>query len=145
MTVRGKLGKGAVILSAVAALGLGTASQAGAAEATTYSGHWSVTAVIANYTNTRSYVTNITHKISSCVSVTATAGVGGVWSFELIWYDNGKNKVLWHSGEFEGHGRVCSPVKKPGRHDAVYDRIILQNAGAGLEVQDSGPYSFNTY
>lgn len=145
MTVRGKLGKGAVILSAVAALGLGTASQAGAAEAATYSGHWSVTAVIDGYTNTRSYVTNSTGKVSSCVTVTATGGVGGIWSFELVWYDSGKNRILWHSGDSEGHGRVCSPVKKPGRHDAVYDHIVLINAGAGLEVQDSGPYSFNTY
>lgn len=88
------------LLSGVAALVLaGSALQAGVANAATFSGRWSITAVLDGTHNTASYKTNSTHKISSRVSVTSTAGVGGVWSFELIWYDGGKNKVLWPSGE----------------------------------------------
>jgi hypothetical protein len=141
--------KAKVRLALLSGLGVlvlaGSVLQGGVANAATYSGRWSITAVISGAHNTPSYKTNSTHKISSCVAVTSTSGVGGVWSYELIWYDGGKNKVLWHSGDFEGKTRVCSPVKKPGGNDKIYDRIILINDGSGLEVQDSGTYSFNTY
>ena len=123
----------------------GTMLQAGVANAATFSGNWSITAAISGTHNTASYTTNSTHKISSCVSVTSYAGTGGVWSFELVWYDGGKDKVLWHSGDHEGKAKVCSPVEKPGGNDKVYDHIILVDAGAGVEVTDSGTYSFNTY
>ena len=71
--------------------------------------------------------------------------MGGVWSFELIWYDGGKNKVLWHSGDKRGKGTACSPVERPGGNDKVYDHIILINSGPGAEVTDSGKFSINTY
>ena len=123
----------------------GAMLQTGVANAAIFSGNWSITTALSGTHNTPSYKTNSTHKISSCVSVTSFAGTGGVWSFELIWYDGGKNKVLWHSGDFEGKARVCSPIKKPGGNDTIYDHIILFNAGAGIEVTDSGKYTFNTY
>lgn len=116
-----------------------------AAEAATYSGNWSVAAVISGYTNTPRYTTNSTHEISSCVSVTSTSGVGGIWSYQLIWYDGGANKVLWHSGDYEGKAKVCSPVEKPGGNDKVYDHIVLEDAGNGVEVKASGSYTMNTY
>jgi hypothetical protein len=122
----------------------GSVLTAGVANAATYSGKWSLTAFIEAVHNTASYKTNSTHKVSSCVSVTSTGGVGGVWSFQLTWVDGGKNKVLWHSGDMEGKARVCSPVEKPGANDRIYDHIILINAGAGVAVQDSGTYTFNT-
>jgi hypothetical protein len=134
------------LLSGLGALVLaGSVLQAGVANAATHSGTWSITAAIDATHNTPSYTTNSTHKVSTCVSVTGTAGVGGVWSFELIWVDGGNNKVLWHSGDFEGKARVCSPVEKPGGNDNIYDHIILINDGSGLEVQDSGTYSIDTY
>jgi hypothetical protein len=146
VTIRRKLGRGAAVLSAVGALGLvSSAVQATAAEAATYGGRWSITAGLDGVTNTRSYVT-ASGKVSTCVSVTSTEGVGGSWSYQLIWYDGGRNKVIWHSGDYEGHARVCSPVKRPGgRNDKVYDHIILYNAGADPIVKDAGTYSFNTY
>jgi hypothetical protein len=134
------------ILSAVGALALaGSLSQAGVANAATFSGKWSLTAALDATTNTASHATNSTGEVSSCVSVTSLGGVGGVWSFQLIWYDGGKNKVLWHSGDTEGKATVCSPAKKPGKNDKIYDHIILINAGADPEVMDSGTYSINTH
>lgn len=134
------------LLSGLGALMLaGSVLQAGVANAATYSGKWSLTAALEATHNTASYKTNSTHKVSSCVSVTSTGGVGGEWSFQLIWYDGGKDKILWHSGDHEGNARVCSAVEKPGGNDKVYDHIILINAGADPEVQASGTYSFNTY
>lgn len=134
------------ILSAVGALALaGSLSQAAVANAATYHGKWKLTAVLTATTNTASHTTNSTHEASSCVTVTSLGGVGGEWSYELIWYDGGKNKVLWHSGDFEGKATVCSPIKKPGGNDKVYDHIILFNAGADIEVQASGTYSINTH
>jgi hypothetical protein len=138
-------------LAHLAAAAVGSAALAAmlvapsAANAATYSGSWSLTAYIDAAHNTASYTTNSTHEVSSCVSVTSLAGVGGVWTFELVWYDGGKNVVLWISGDNEGKARVCSPVKKPGGNDKVYDHIILINAGAGIAVTDGGAYSFNTY
>jgi hypothetical protein len=123
----------------------GSVLQAGAANAATYSGRWSINAIIDGVHNTASYTTNTTHEVSSCVSVTSLEGVGGVWSFQLVWYDGGKNLVLWHSGDTEGKARICSPVEKPGNNDKVYDHIVLINAGAGLNVVDGGTYSFDTY
>ena len=135
-----------VISSVIGMLALaGSVLQAAVANAATYSGNWSITTFIEGTHNTASYKTNSTHKVSSCVSVTSYQGSGGVWSFELIWYDGGKNKVLWHSGDYQGNARVCSPVKKPGGNNKVYDHIILINSGAGVAVTDSGKYSFNTY
>jgi hypothetical protein len=134
------------LFSGVGALMIaGSVLSAGVANAATFSGKWSITAFIDGIHNTRTYTTNSTRKVSTCVSVTKLGGVGGVWSYELVWVDGGKNKVLWHSGDFEGKARVCSPVKKPGRNDRVYDHIILINAGSGVAVTDSGTYSFNTY
>jgi hypothetical protein len=123
----------------------GALLQAGVANAATYSGKWSITTPIGSTHNTPSYTTNSTHKVSTCVSVTSYAGAGGVWSYELVWYDGGKNKVLYHSGDYQGKATVCSPVERPGGNDKVYDHIILFNDGAGVEVTDSGNYSFNTY
>jgi hypothetical protein len=134
------------LLSGLGALVLaGSALQAGVANASTISGSWSLTAVLEATHNTASITTNSTHEVSGCVSVTSTAGVGGVWSFELIWYDGGQNKVLWHSGDHEGNARVCSPIEKPGGNDKVYDHIILINDGNGLEVTDSGAWSLDNY
>ncbi len=134
------------ILSAVGTLALvGSLSQAGIANAATFSGNWKVTAVLSGTTNTASHTTNSTGEVSSCVTVKSLGGIGGEWSYELIWFDGGKNKVLWHSGDFEGKATVCSPIKKPGKNDKVYDHIILINAGADPEVQDSGTYSINTH
>jgi hypothetical protein len=134
------------VLSAVGALALaGALGQAAVANAATFSGKWSVSAVLDGTTNTASHATNSTGEVSSCVTVTSLEGVGGVWSYELIWFDGGKNKVLWHSGDFEGKATVCSPTKKPGRNDKVYDHIILENAGADPLVKDSGTYSINTH
>jgi hypothetical protein len=134
------------LLSGLGALMLaGSLLQTGVANAATFSGKWSITAVLSGTHNTASYKTNSTHKVSSCVSVTHTGGVGGEWSFQLIWYDGGKDKVLWHSGDHEGNARVCSAVEKPGGNDKIYDHIILINAGADPEVQASGTYSVNTY
>jgi len=134
------------ILSAVGALALaGSLSQAAIANAATYSGRWSLTAVLSATTNTASHTTNSTHEVSTCVTVTSTGGVGGEWSYELIWFDGGKNKVLYHSRDFEGNSTHCSPIKKPGGNDKVYDHIILINAGADIEVQAAGTYSINTH
>lgn len=135
------------ILSGLGVLMLaGTMFQAGIANAATYSGKWSLSAAISAATNSRMYTTNRTHKVSTCVSVTNHQGmVGGSWSFELIWFDGGKNKVLWHSGDYEGNVRKCSPVKRPGGNDKVYDRFILFNDGTGAEVKVSGKYTINTY
>lgn len=134
------------LLSGFGALVLaGSVLQAGVANAATHSGRWSITAAISGTHNTPSFKTNSTHKVSSCVSVTSLGGVGGVWSFQLIWFDGGKNKVLWHSGDFEGKARVCSPVERPGGNDKIYDHMILFNDGSGIEVQDSGTYSIDTY
>jgi hypothetical protein len=134
------------ILSGIGALAVaGSVVQPSIANAATFSGKWSITAVISGTHNTAKYTTNSTHKVSTCVSVTSTKGTGGVWSYQLIWYDGGKNKVLWHSGDHEGTGRICSPVKKPGGNDKVYDHIIVEDGGNGVEVTDSGTYTFNTY
>jgi hypothetical protein len=134
------------ILSAVGAVALtGALAQTAVANAATFQGRWSVTAVLDGVTNTASHTTNSTGEVSSCVRVTSLEGVGGVWSYQLIWFDGGRNKVLWHSGEFEGKATICSPVRKPGRNDRVYDHIILQNAGADPLVKDSGTYSINTH
>jgi hypothetical protein len=134
------------IVSGIGALAVaGSAFQPAIANAATYSGKWSITAVISGTHNTAKYTTNSTHKVSTCVSVTSTQGIGGIWSYQLIWYDGGKNKVLWHSGDHEGNARVCSPVEKPGGNDKVYDHIILEDAGNGVEVGASGNYTFNTY
>lgn len=134
------------IVSGIGALAVtGSVFLSSVANAATYSGNWSISAVLSGTHNTPEYTTNSTHKVSTCVSVTKLGGTGGIWSYQLIWYDGGNNKVLWHTGDHEGTGRVCSPVETPGGNDKVYDHIIVEDAGDGVEVTDSGTYSVNTY
>ena len=144
-----KIAKSKTRLAIVSGIGVlavaGSVFQPSIANAATYSGKWKISAALGGTYNTPMHATNSTHKVSTCVSVTSTQGIGGSWTFQLTWYDGGKNKVLWHTGDHEGTGRVCSPVEKPGGNDKVYTHIILQNDGSGLEVVDSGTYSINTY
>ena len=123
----------------------GSVFQAGVASAATYSGTWSLFAVAAPVTyDTPMHTTNSTHEVSTCVSVTKYSGGFSDWSVELIWWDGGQNKVLWHSGDYLGIARVCSPIEYPGGNDKVYTHIIIFPQ-SGISVQDSGNWSIDTY
>jgi hypothetical protein len=134
------------ILSAVGALALaGSLLQTAVANATVYPGTWGLTAEGGASTQTPMHATNSTKEASTCVTVNKLSGIGGEWSFQLIWYDGGKDLVLYQSGDHSGKSTACSPIKKPGANDKVFDNIVLFNGGAGNEVQDSGTYSINNH
>jgi hypothetical protein len=134
------------ILSAVGALALaGSLIQTAVANATVYPGNWALAAEGGASTQTPMHATNSTKEASTCVTVNKLSGIGGEWSFQLIWYDGGKDLVLYQSGDHAGKGTACSPIKKPGANDKVYDNIVLFNGGAGNVVQDSGTYSINNH
>jgi hypothetical protein len=134
------------LVSGLSALALaGSVVQARVADAATYSGPWSAVVVAEKAVDTPMYKTNSAHKVSTCVKVTNLhSSAAAKWSYELIWYDGGKNKVLYHSPDHLGLGRDCSPVRKLGGNNKVYDKIILFNSSIG-ELVNSGTYFFNTY
>jgi hypothetical protein len=142
VSTRGKLGRraGALTLAGTLAL-VGATVGATAANASTYRHSWYLEAGSNAIMNTHSVTTNSSGKISSCVSVTKIGATGGVWSFQLTW----RGQVLWHSGDHEGTGRICSPVKKPGRGKNIYDHIIVINTGPNPAVQDWGNYTLDNY
>lgn len=112
-----------------------------ASAAVSKSGNWSLTAFISANTSTPMLNTNVNGHVSSCVSVNNFQGVGGVWSFELIYYDGGRNIVYYLSGDHEGNATACSPRYYMGKGNRIYDRIILINAGAGAVVKDGGRWT----
>ena len=142
MSIRGKLGRRAGALSIVGALALaGATVGATSAEAATHTGSWHLEAGSYAVMNTSSITTNSSGKVSSCVSITKLGGAGAEMSFELMT----GNHVIWHSGDHEGLGRTCSPIKKPGKNKKVYDHIIVFNQGSGGAVQLWGKYTLNNY
>jgi hypothetical protein len=87
-------------------------------------------------TNTRTFVTQ--SLASTCVDVTSLTGS---WHYELIWYNGGRNTVLFASRTFTTHGIHCSPTEYiNGNSPKVYDQISV----TGVASQASGNYQITT-
>jgi hypothetical protein len=118
----------AVLLKAglLAALVSLAVPQAALAAGTTHSGRYSVSGGLLNArtVDTPLYQTLSTARM--CVRIEGSPGSYG-WQLRLIWYDKGKNKVLWH--RFGHRTRiVCSPRKRLRCHCSpkVYDAITAE-------------------
>jgi hypothetical protein len=103
-------------------------------------GPWLVSAdpgTSVTYTSPR-YVST-TGKVYACVSTSVLQGANPSWHFALVWYDGGKDKVLWKSIDFTATGRHCSPVRHT-THNArprYFVRIKFAN-GAGASSGTAG-------
>jgi len=104
----------------------GTARPAVPAVVTLHTGTWFVTGGI--FPRTVATISYSTHnKAKTCIHIASNTTNRVTWKLRMIWYDGGKNKVLWVFTGF-GTGTWCSTWKTmPRRNDKVYDAI---SAGA---------------
>jgi hypothetical protein len=122
----------------------GIADAARVAPLTSHHGTWSIT---TPFTFTQSNAKFITHStVSGCVTPTSGMGTFG-WHIQIIWYDGGKNKVLWRSKEISSNGgRHCSPKLTVHAHlPKVYSQETLNcNNPIPLPCELSGTWSLAT-
>lgn len=128
------------ILGATASPGIANASTSAIVS---HHGTWSIT---TPFTFTQSNAKFTTHTtVSGCVNATSLQGTLG-WHFRLIWYDGGKNKVLWTSREFSNVGRHCSVTVRLHTHlPKVYSQETLNcHNPIPLPCEAKGSWSLKT-
>lgn len=131
------------ILVATAAPGIANASTI--VPLTSHHGTWEIT---TPFTFTQSNAASTTHStVSGCAALTDEMGTYG-WHFQIIWFDGGKNKVLWRSKEIPSglSGRHCSPTLKLKTHlPKVYSQETLNcNNPIPLPCELDGTWSLDT-
>ena len=52
-------------------------------------------------------------RAKTCVRTTSLSSA--TWRFKLVWYDGGRNKVLYRSATYTGRTTHCSPTETIGR------------------------------
>jgi hypothetical protein len=128
----------------VAAVPPGIANASTVVPLTSHHGTWEIS---NPFTFNQSNAKSITHsKVSGCVTNTSGLGTFG-WHFQIIWYDGGKNKVLWRSKELSSAGaRHCSPTIRLRSHlPKVYSQETLNcNNPIPLPCMVQGTWSLNT-
>jgi hypothetical protein len=101
------------ILAATAIPGMANASTT--IPLTTHRGTWEITTPL-NFT--QSNASSTTHStVSACWDISSAQGTFG-WHVAVIWFNGGRNTVLWHSREFSDNdgGPHCSPTIRLHRH-----------------------------
>jgi hypothetical protein len=121
----------------------GTANASAAIPNVRHSGTWEIN---TPFSFTQSNASSTTHStVSGCIN--ALDGVGTLsWHFRLIWYNGGKNTVLWTSGEFSNLGYFCSPtITLHTPNPTVYSQETLDcNNPIPLPCQMDGNWSLDT-
>lgn len=107
---------------------------------TSYYGTWNFSAVVSSDTvSTKQYVSSTT--ASSCT--TADGLTAASYHFKLIWYNGGKDTVLWSSPEYGSSGvRHCSPTKTITGVNGpkIFDKITLDCQSPIDFCQGNGTY-----
>jgi hypothetical protein len=113
-----------------------------ASAATAHNGTWNATAFENQSVNTQHYITK--NQASGCISGTLTSAEV---SFKLIWYNGGRNTVLWGSRNYSTGAKHCSPVKTishPPRKPVVF-LIITIHCVSPIDIcQGSGNWEIST-
>jgi hypothetical protein len=113
-------------LPAIASAGT-TEPPAVPAVVTLHTGAWHVSGGILNVKTVKTISYSTHNKAKTCIHIASNTTNRVTWKLRLIWYDGGKNKVLWVFTGF-GTGTWCSTWKTmPRPNDKVYDAI---SAGA---------------
>jgi hypothetical protein len=130
------------ILAAIAIPGIAHAS-ADIPNAT-HHGTWRIHTTL-NFTQSNpSYVTHTT--VSGCVDITSDIGTYG-WKMAIIWYNGGRNTVLWRSREFSDNdfGPHCSPkLRVHGHHPKVFSTETINCNLIVLPCGVDGDWSLRT-
>jgi hypothetical protein len=111
------------ILAAIAVPGMANAS----ASIPNNIRHSGTFTIHASFTFTQSNASYTTHStVSGCVNATSGMGIFK-WHFRLIWWNGGRNTVLWTSPEFSDTGFHCSPTKTLNTpNPTVYSQETLE-------------------
>lgn len=129
------------ILAAIAIPGIANASAT--IPNIRHSGTWEIN---TPFSFTQSNARSTTHStVSGCIN--ALDGVGTLsWHFRLIWYNGGRNTVLWTSREFSDLGFHCSPtITLHTPNPSVYSQETLDcNNPIPLPCQMDGNWSLDT-
>jgi hypothetical protein len=110
---------------------------------TPHTGTWSITAVGVHTQSTAKYATHTT--ASTCFKSDLLQSAK--YYVQLIWYNGGRNTVLWTSGTYDTSGvRHCSPTKTiSGAHNPlVFDAIHLVCVSPVPVCQGNGTYTIDT-
>ena len=108
----------------------------------THSGTWNATAVFNESVDTPGYTTR--NKASGCVDGVLTSAN---LSFQLIWYNGGRDTVLWGSRIYTTGNRHCSPtktIKHPPHGPVVFLRITIHCQNGPIPCQGDGDWSITT-
>jgi hypothetical protein len=129
------------ILLATATPGIANASTTIAL--TTHGGTWSIATPFSFTQSNARYTTHTT--VSGCVNAQDLVGTLG-WHFRIIWYNGGRNTVLWSSREFSAGGNRCSPTLELDTHlPSVYSQETLDcNNPIPLPCTADGTWSLVT-
>jgi hypothetical protein len=109
-----------------------------------HSGSFSIATPFSFTQSNARYTTTST--VSGCINATDIVGTITGWHFRLIWYNGGRNTVLWTSPEFTGGGYHCSPTKTLSTHaPSVYSQETLDcNNPIPLPCTMDGNWSLDT-
>jgi hypothetical protein len=132
------------IAVAAGAPGIANASRVPAIT-TTHSGTWAITYPFNKTQSNPKFKTHST--VSGCITWNLDSSGTYGWHMKIIWYDGGKNKVLWASKKISsGVTKRCSPKLKVPVHDSqVYSQEILNcNNPIPLPCQVDGTWSLVT-
>jgi hypothetical protein len=132
----------ALMTAMLAVPGLASAANSAIpAVSATHNGTWNATALFDESTDTPSYAT--VNKASGCADGVLTSAV---MSFQLIWYNGGRDTVLWGSPNFDG-SRHCSPtktIKNPPHGPEIFLRITIHCVSPIDVCQGNGDWSITT-
>jgi hypothetical protein len=114
-----------------------------ASASTTHNGSFDITAFENQSVDTQQVTT--TNHASGCISdfLLTSSEV----SFQLIWYNGGRNTVLWGSPDFATGAKHCSPTKTISHppHDPQIFLIITVHCVSPIDVcQGSGAWQVTT-
>lgn len=122
----------------------GIASASAIAPLTAHSGTFDINTPFSFTQSNAKFKTDTT--VSACVTRTDGMGTFG-WHMQIIWYDGGKNKVLWQSKEISSDVvHRCSPqVTVSGNVPTVYSQETLNcNNPIPLPCEFQGNWSLTT-
>ena len=104
---------------------------------------WTFSVVIGSHTvDTAKYTTHST--VTGCT--TADSLTSASYHFKVIWYNGGRNTVLWSSREYTSSGtQHCSPKITISAHlPLVYEAITLDCVSPINVCQGNGTYGIDT-
>jgi hypothetical protein len=128
----------ALAVPASASVSASVSAPAAVKPAATHRGNWKIGHTVDGATHETRKV-NTRNNVSACVTANHLTGA---WHFQLIWFNGGRNTVLYSSRPFSHPGIHCTPTEviKHGKKAQVYLKISV----TGVNSAGSGNFEITT-